>query len=153
MIRWPGRVPAGGDSDEIVHAMDLFPTLLRIAGGEVPGDRVIDGVDQTDFMLGNQERSNREGFIVYVGNEIFAVKWRNWKVHFKEMDRWPSEIRQYDLPRVYDLLADPGETNNVLFPNTWVTQGALPQLEEHLVSFALEPRIAPGAPDPYEPPR
>jgi arylsulfatase len=153
VIRWPGRVSSGSSSDEIVHAMDLFPTLLRIAGGEVPDDRVIDGVDQTDFLLGNRERSSREGFVVYVGNEIFAVKWRNWKVHFKEMDRFPSVIREYDLPRVYDLLADPGETNNVLFPNTWVTQGALPQLEEHLASFAREPRIAPGAPDPYEPSR
>ena len=41
--------------------MDLFPTFARIAGGKVPDDRVIDGVDQTDFLLGEQEESNREG--------------------------------------------------------------------------------------------
>jgi arylsulfatase len=30
MIRWPGRIPAGRVSDEIVHAADLFPTLASI---------------------------------------------------------------------------------------------------------------------------
>ena len=123
VIRWPGRVPAGISSDEIVHEMDLFPTLVGIAGGSVPDDRVIDGVDQVDFLLGEQEESNREGFVVYVGNQVFAVKWRNWKVHFKEMDGVFSEVVQYDMPRVYNLLADPGERENVLFPNTLGTAG------------------------------
>ena len=55
VVRWPGHVPPGTVSDGIVHEMDLFPTLARIAGGEVPGDRPIDGVDQTDLFLGRQE--------------------------------------------------------------------------------------------------
>ena len=75
VVRWPGKIPAGGASDEIVHEMDLFPTLARIAGGQVPDDRVIDSVDQTDFFLGSQTNSNREGVIVYMGNEIYGVKW------------------------------------------------------------------------------
>ena len=48
--------------------MDLFPTLARIAEGRVPGDRVIDGVDQLDFLTGKQERSNRDSVIIYVGD-------------------------------------------------------------------------------------
>ena len=40
--------------------MDLFPTLARIAGGKVPTDRVIDGVDQSDFFFGKQQMSNRD---------------------------------------------------------------------------------------------
>jgi arylsulfatase len=83
-MRWPGKIKPGSVSDEIVHEMDLFPTLARIAGGEVPQDRVIDGIDMRDFMLGKTEKSGREGFIVYMGNDIFGVKWRDWKLHFKE---------------------------------------------------------------------
>ena len=153
VIRWPGNIPAGRSSDEIVHAMDLFPTLVQIAGGEVPDDRAIDGVDQTDFLLGRQEQSNREGFVVYVGSQVFAVKWRNWKVHFKEMDNVFGAVVQYDMPRVYNLLTDPGEHENVLFPHTWVPQGAMPVLQRHLASLQQYPRILPGAPDPYLPPR
>ena len=73
-MRWPGKIEAGRASDEIVHAMDLFPSLATIAGGEVPDDRVIDGIDVSGFLLGDRPESGRDGFVVYMGNDIFAVK-------------------------------------------------------------------------------
>jgi arylsulfatase A-like enzyme len=153
VMRWPGRVPAGTSSDEIVHAMDLFPTFAKIVGGEVPNDRVIDGLDMADFFLGKENKSGREGFVVYMGKDIFGVKWRNWKLHFKEQDSFADELRTYTMPRVYNLMTDPQERDNVLFPNTWVTKVALVQLEEHLVSLKEHPPIKAGALDPYEPPK
>jgi arylsulfatase A-like enzyme len=44
IIRWP--------SNEMVHIGDLFTTLARVGGAEVPKDRPIDGVDQLEFFLG-----------------------------------------------------------------------------------------------------
>jgi len=149
--RWPGKIPAGSVSDEIVHEMDLFPTFARIAGGKVPDDRVIDGVDQTDFLLGKQENSNREGLIVYMGNDIWGVKWRNWKVNLKEQETVFSGTIDYGLARVYNLYKDPGETQNVLFPETWVPKAALGQLGAHVASLRANPPIRPGAKDPYQP--
>src|SRR5262249_44398803 len=52
IIRWPNQVPAGRVSNEIVHEADTFTTFAKIAGAAVPEDRPIDGVDQTDFLLG-----------------------------------------------------------------------------------------------------
>ncbi len=152
-IRWPGKITAGTESDEIVHAMDLFPTFANIAGGKVPDDRVIDGIDMSNFILGKTNQSGRDGFIVYMGNDIFAVKWRNWKVHFKEQDSPFDELHTYTMPRVYNLMNDPQERDNVLFPNTWVTKAALPQLGEHAASLREYPPVPSGAPDPYEPPK
>jgi arylsulfatase len=152
-IRWPGKIPAGSVSDEIVHEMDLYPTFASIAGGKVPDDRVIDGVDQTDFLLGEQEKSNREGLIVYMGNDVWGVKWRNWKVNLKEQDNILSETRSSGMPRIYNLLKDPGETQNVIFPETWVPKAALGQLGAHIGSLRANPPIKPGTPDPYEPPK
>ena len=51
LIRWPGKIPAGGVSNEIVHAVDMFTTFAKIGGAEIPIDRAIDGVDQTNFFL------------------------------------------------------------------------------------------------------
>ena len=150
--RWPGEIPAGSVSDEIVHEMDLFPTFARIAGGEVPDDRVIDGVDQTDFLVGDQEKSNREGVIVYMGNDVWGVKWRNWKVHLTEQNNIVTQTMNYGMPRIYNLYKDPGETQNVLFPETWVPKAALGQLGAHAVSLRQEAPIRAGTPDPYEPP-
>jgi arylsulfatase len=153
VVRWPGRIPADRSSDQIVHAMDLFPTLAAIAGGTVPSDRPIDGLDMTAFFLGEREESGRDGFIVYMGAEVFGVKWRNWKLHFKEQDAWSDILRTYTMPRVYNLLTDPQERDNVLFPHTWVPKAALGQLEEHVASLRENPPIPAGAPDPYQPPR
>ena len=150
-MRWPGRVPAGTASDEIVHEMDLFPTFARISGGQVPEDRVIDGIDMSDLFFGKQDKSGREGFIVYMGNDVFGVKWRNWKVNFKELDSVLSETVEYGMPRVYNLLKDPQERENVLFPNTWVPKAALAQLGEHLASLREHPPIPTGTLDPYAP--
>jgi arylsulfatase len=55
VIRWPGKIPAGAVSDEIVHEMDLFPTIAKIAVGKVPQDRVIDGIEMADFLMGKTE--------------------------------------------------------------------------------------------------
>jgi arylsulfatase len=107
----------------------------------------------TDFLLGKTEKSGRDGFVVYMGNDIFGVKWRNWKLHFKEQDSAFDELRTYTMPRVYNLLNDPQERDNVLFPNTWVPKAALVQLEEQVASLKKHPPILSGTPDPYEPPK
>lgn len=153
VIRWPGNIPAGAASDEIVHEMDLFPTLASVVGGKVPSDRVIDGIDQSAFFLGKQRHSNRDAVIAYMGEDIFAVKWRNWKLHFKELDTAFSVIQDYEVPRLYNLHKDPGETQNVLFPYTWVPRSVVPILKEHRVSLKKNPPIRPGTPDPYQPPK
>jgi N-sulphoglucosamine sulphohydrolase, C-terminal len=75
IIRWPGRIAAGRVSNELVHEADTFTTLATIAGASVPQDRPIDGVDQTDFLLGKSDKSNREGFPVFVADRLEAVKW------------------------------------------------------------------------------
>jgi len=151
VIRWPGKIKANTSSDEIVHAMDLFPTLAKIVGGIVPDDRVIDGIDMSDFFLGKQEKSGRDGFIVYMGNDIFGVKWKNWKLHFKEQNAWNGKLETYTMPRVYNLYTDPQERDNVLFPNTWVPKAALEQLTDHMISLKQSPVIKAGQKDPYDP--
>lgn len=151
-IRWPDAIEPGGVSDEIVHAMDLFPTLANIVGGEIPDDRVMDGIDMSAFLRGETPDSGREGFVVYMGNDVFGVKWNDWKVHFNEQTGWNGVLRKYTMPRVYNLISDPFERDNVLFPHTWVLKAALPQLEEHAKSLKVFPPVPTGASDPYEPP-
>lgn len=151
-IKWPGKIPAGSESNDVVHSMDLYPTLAAFAGGKVPDDRAFDGVDQSKFFLGDQPNSNREGVIVYMGEQIFGVKWKDWKVLFKENTTAFGATESFDTPRVYNLLNDPHERESVLFPHTWAAEKALPQLQEHLATFEKFPPIPPGTPDPYEPP-
>lgn len=157
IVRWPGRIPAGKVSNEIVHVLDLFPTLARLTGAAMPVDRPIDGVDQSDFFLGTKPRSNREGFLVYVNGQLHGVKWRDWKVHYY-WDIEPSSGKdmlgaiQLEIPYVFNLLADPKEETDVRTANTWVLVPAARAVAEFRKSLKKFPQIEPGTPDPYEPP-
>lgn len=151
VMRWPGKISAGSVSNEIVHEMDLFPTLAKISGGKVPDDRIIDGIEMADFFMGNTNKSGREGIIVYMGKDIWGVKWRNWKVNFKEQETVSAETRDYGMPKLYNLLVDPQERENVFFPHTWVPKAALGQLGEHMTSLKEEQPIKTGTKDPYVP--
>ena len=97
IIRWPGKIPAGRVSNEIMHEMDVFPTHAAMAGGTVPTDRAMDGLDQSDFLGGKQEKSRREGFVIYVGNDIYGVKWQNWKTTTREVETGTSVIKEFSI--------------------------------------------------------
>jgi arylsulfatase len=155
IIRWPGRVPAGRVSNEIVHEVDTFTTFAKIAGAAVPQDRAIDGVDQSDFLLGRTERSAREGFPVFVADRMEAIKWKNWKMAFYERQRdWWSPPTKLGVPKIFDLISDPKEEYGAtLTPNAWVGGPMMKIVAEFEQSLKRHPPIAPGTPDPYTPPR
>jgi arylsulfatase len=151
IARWPGHIPQGLVSNEIVHEMDILPTVLSWTGISLPKDRTIDGVDQGNFLQGKQAKSNREGFVVYVGNDIYGVKWRNWKMMSKEVSRGFGEpVRQYGIALMYNLLTDPKEEYPLdprMADSLWVRYPASQILIEHIESLKKEPPIRPGAPD------
>lgn len=155
IVRWPGRIPASRVSNEIVHEMDLFPTLARVAGGKVPADRAIDGVDQLDFFTGKQEKSNREGLVVYVGDQIYGVKWQNWKMMSKEVEKGTDPVKDFGVPRFYNLYLDPKEEHALSYQTKymWVRFPCGKILTDHLASLKKEPPVPPGTPDPYQPPK
>ena len=78
---WPGTVPAGVTTQEMASTMDLFVTAVKLAGGEVPADRPIDGYDITPVLTG-KGKSPRDTMFFYRGTKLFAVRHGPWKAHF-----------------------------------------------------------------------
>jgi arylsulfatase len=152
MIRWPGKVPVGRVSDEIVHAVDLFPTLAGIAGAAVPKDRPIDGVDQSNFFLGKTEKSSREGILVWCAERLQAVKWKNFKVHFYLQETMVSPPVKLAIPLLFNLYTNPREEEDKVITDSWVFGPVLKMVSEFEASAKKYPLIAMGTPDPYTPP-
>jgi len=80
LVSWPGHIPPGRSADEIMHVTDWFTTLLHAAGLTEPGDRVIDGVNQLDWLTDTQDASACEGYIYWMGRQMYGVKWHNFKL-------------------------------------------------------------------------
>lgn len=153
IIRWPGRVPAGRVSNEIVHEVDTFTTLARLAGAAVPQDRPIDGLDQSEFLCGAKEKSSRSGFPVYVADRLEAVKWKNYKLAFYEAQRdWWSAPTKLGVPKIFDLIKDPAEEYGAtLTADGWVGGPAMKIVRDFEATLSQYPPIPPGTPDPYKP--
>src|SRR5262249_8124036 len=96
---------------------------------------------------------NREGFPCYVGDTLYAVKWRNWKLHFHWKEYKFDPVQQLPYPRLFNLIEDPRERNNLASTETWVYRPAMKIATDFQDSLKREPAIPPGTPDPYEPAR
>jgi len=147
IARWPGRIEPGRVSNEIVHVTDVFATLAKVAGAEIPADRPIDGVDQLPFLRGEQTKSAREGFPFFIKNELRALKWRDWKLHFY----WEPEVNEgkgkLESPYLFNIIRDPKEETDVLVFNTWVMGPMLRMLKAFNDSCLQFPNTPPGAAD------
>ncbi|BFO53409.1 arylsulfatase [Acidovorax sacchari] len=148
IARWPGRIRPGRVSNEIFHVTDIFTTLAHVGGAAVPADRPIDGLDQRRFLLENEEKSAREGFIFYIKQEMRALKWRDWKLHFY----WEPEVNEgkgkLESPYLFNLTRDPKEETDVLVFNTWVMGPMLRMVKAFNDSVEVHPNTKPGAKDP-----
>jgi arylsulfatase len=153
IIRWPGKVPKGKVSNELVHEVDLFTTLVKAGGGKVPSDRQVDGMDMRDFLLGDAEESGRNTVLCLQGNRLQAIKWRQWKLHLFQQDALGSTWTPYNEPHLHNLEWDPREEHEVGFPHIWVAHPMAAAAEAFLKTLAMEPPIKPGTPDPYMPPK
>jgi arylsulfatase A-like enzyme len=153
IARWPGKVAAGQSSNQIVHITDWFTTLLTMAGLPVPNDRVIDGQDQSAFLAGEREQSNREGFIFWNGEKIYGVKWHNFKMVLIEQRYATDPALPLSNPHIINLVSDPQEREpfNPVYYHSWTAAHFGRLLKEFQMSVAREPLIPAGAPLDYVP--
>jgi arylsulfatase A-like enzyme len=153
MIRWPGRIPAGVVTEEMIAALDWYPTLAGLIGesDRIPTDRPIDGMDMSEFMLGEADTSGRDNYL-YMGvdAEVISAKWKTFKVHFRYTEEysWTAPYITRQVPMVMNLINDPHEEIDLMDAELtygWVIGLAAAPLMELAQSQAQYPNIAPGA--------
>jgi arylsulfatase A-like enzyme len=132
MVRWPGRVPEGAVTNEIVHHMDWLPTFLAAAGNDTVKQDLLTGV--TVEEMGRDYRVHLDGYNILPlitgetdespRNEIFyftddgdlaALRYGDWKITFLEQKEWATlrawmePLTELRVPLVFNLRRDPYE--------------------------------------------
>lgn len=118
IIRSPGRIQPGV-TDEIVSAMDLFPTLA--AACDVPirtpdGAQAMDGIDLAASLIDGQRAgaTSRSELLYWHGRgQATAVRIGDWKLHFHRGGQKPEDRGLPDGPALYDLSGDVKERDDV----------------------------------------
>ncbi len=110
---WPGMIEPGQIAGDIIHQTDLFTTFARLAGatGNVPTDRIIDGIDQTALLLKGDTYGRRDHVFIYQGPDLAATVKDQYKMHWVSAD--PGQAKS-GITAVYDLYNDHREVNPIV---------------------------------------
>jgi arylsulfatase A-like enzyme len=148
IIRWPGQIEPGRTSNEIMHVTDWFTTLLRAAGVSPPTDRVIDGIDQLDWLTGRHDNSARDGLIYWMGPEMYGVKWRDFKLVLVVQKYMTDAGQRLATPHIINLITDPQEREPVSLPylHSWTATHFNRIIGEFQSTVEREPLTPAGAP-------
>ena len=129
IMRWPGKLPAGTDSDAMLMTIDLFPTIARLVGAELP-KHTIDGLDVWPLLSGEPGAKNpHEAYLFYYEqNQLQSLvsgdgRWKLQLPHtYRTLAGKPGgrggrpvryEQRTIERPQLFDLSVDLGETTDV----------------------------------------
>jgi arylsulfatase len=134
VVRWPGQIPAGVVSNEIVQHHDWLPTFLAMAGEPDVMEKLrkghqaagktfkvhIDGFNLLPYLTGKEAKSPRPGFIYFDDDgDLVALRFDNWKVVFMEQ-RYPGTLRVWAepfvplrIPKLFNLRTDPFERADI----------------------------------------
>jgi arylsulfatase A-like enzyme len=124
IMRWPGRIKPGSETDRLASTLDLLPTIAAATGAELP-DNEIDGVNIMPLLEGDESAVPRSTFYFYYMGELRAVREGKWKRVYEHRTRSYVGVEPgrdghpgpYAFPTapdaLYDLDADIGETTDV----------------------------------------
>jgi arylsulfatase A len=111
---WPGKVPAGTETDAVAGMFDILPTFAALAGGKVPADRKIDGADLWPHLAGAKDaKPAHETFYYYRGLRLEAVRHGEWKLQIADPAKGHDPKDPPFKARLYNLKTDIGEATDV----------------------------------------
>lgn len=156
LIRWPGKVAPGTSSYAMFSIMDFFPTFAKIIGAKIPSDRPIDGVDQSGVLLGKSDKGNRHSLLTFVGSELLASRWDQWRLYFTDVhptgvgpQRQPGWLSTsaplIGYPKLFNIEMDPHEDLDIAALYPWALTPGLDVVDKYLQTLKDHPN--PPAPN------
>ena len=113
---WPGKIAPGSVCDAVAGTIDLLPTCVKLAGGTVPAEPVIDGRDISPLLFGQTKESQREAHYYFSGWNLQAVRQGAWKLALvPQSDPQTKGIAEDSKmnPRLYNLDEEIDERTNL----------------------------------------
>lgn len=120
-VRWPGTIPKGVRSGVRVSSIDFFPTIVELAGLELPADRAIDGRDLAALLTGKARSLPERDLFWHFPHYWWGDRVRPWSA--VRSGDWKL-IRFYEDGRqeLYNLAEDEGEAKDLAGARTDVAE-------------------------------
>lgn len=144
---WPGKIDAGRVTAEMASTMDIYTTCMKLAGADIPTDRIVDGVDMSPILFG-QGPGKRETMFYYRGGELRAVRKGIWKAHVVTMTGYRGNRQEHDPPLLFNLEVDPSEQYNLNEKHPDIVKELVQLIKDHKARVKpVESRLKPRLPE------
>ncbi len=114
IAKYPAGIEPGWVCTSVATTLDLFPTFVGLADGNIPQDRILDGVDIMP-LLTKKDSVAKDTVFYYKGRELYAIRKGAWKAHYKTVTRpyGPDRLfEDHDPPLLFNVEVDPSEKYN-----------------------------------------
>jgi len=142
LAKWPGHIKPGTYYNNVTSQLDWFPTLLHLAGGTLPADRVYDGEDILPVLNGTAERKGNQIYYFYSG-KLRAYRKGDYKIIFP-YEGSPQSFGRAGIPKIeavqlYNLKTDPNETTDISLSNVQLTNQLIAEANKYVESLGTLP--------------
>ena len=127
-IFWGANIKPGL-INEIGSTLDIYTTFLALAKIDTQKNMIVDGYDLSETLLRKKE-SQRDEMFFYKGDELFAVRLGDFKLHLKTTD-WFKEPKKHNPPLLFNLNIDPSEKFNISSKNPKKVKEILELIKVH----------------------
>jgi len=144
-VRWPGKVPPGSTSDQLVSLVDFMATCADILQVKLPPTAAEDSVSLLPILMGKTNAPVNEAVVFHSIFGMFAIQQGNWKLELcSGSGGWGDPKSSNKLPPVqlYDMSRDVGERTNEYASHPEIVE----QLTKLLEKYVADGRTTPGAP-------
>jgi len=137
-IAWmPGTIKKGTVSTALASTLDLYPTLIAMAGNEISNQEELDGLNIKNTFVNNEPV--RHDIYYYRQDTLIGIRHKEWKMYIKDPNPWNDDLTEKDMPVLFNIEHDPSEKYNVTSKHSDIVDRIVTLSEEHILKVTKIP--------------
>ena len=137
-IAWmPGTIKKGTVSTALASTLDLYPTLIAMAGNEISNQEELDGLNIKNTFVNNEPV--RHDIHYYRQDTLIGIRHKEWKMYIKDPNPWNDDLTEKDMPVLFNIEHDPSEKYNVTSKHSDIVDRIVTLSEEHILKVTKIP--------------
>jgi arylsulfatase A len=137
---WEGKIAPAILNTQPTNTLDLYNSLLKLVGQEIPKETIYDGKDISNLFLGKvSEKSALEPFFFYGSKKLHAIRKGEWKLHVHTSSQTKREYFAGKTPLLFNLNEDPSEQYDLVEQFPEIVNELLQEIEIHKNEIKAQP--------------
>jgi len=140
IAHWEGKISPATLNTQTTSTLDLYTSLLKLVGQEIPKETIYNGKDISNLFLGNEsEKIEEKPFFFYGAKQLHAIRKGKWKLHIHTSSQTKREYFEGKTPLLFNINEDPSEKYDLAKKFPKIVNELLQEIESHKNEIKAQP--------------